>query len=303
MIATSSTNDNIRASNVRAVAHVGASLRCRRSDRNRSQLILRAANALACRSSPKLLSLMDKHSELQFDHTFVDERGLTALHHAVVNSDAAFVAGVAARAPRLLNVLDNECNSPVLLAARYNRVDSMRELLALNANPNLGDADGRTALHVAAATVNVAMLQLLLSAGAFVGVVDKSGAAPLHFLAASRVGADQNVAEALASCLKALTERGADANARDECGDTPLHWAARETTDVALRTFLDNSAVDASIRNIDGESASDIARVSHRAAELAGDADAVERAARVAALLTDAEQRIAQQTAKKPTLM
>lgn len=52
--------------------------------------------------------------------------------------------------------------------------------------------------------------------------------------------------------ISILLEHGAWINICDEVGDTPLHWAVRESKESLLR-FLIGRGADATIQNEDGE--------------------------------------------------
>ncbi len=110
---------------------------------------------------------------------------------------------------------------PLLVAARTD-VRNVKRLLDAGANPNVRRAqDGRTAMHsVALANDNpdrAAIISLLVSRGADLNAtsnVDKM--TPLH-----------DSAQRCAECVRLLLAAGADRNARDWHGDTPLDIAVK----------------------------------------------------------------------------
>jgi cytohesin len=103
-------------------------------------------------------------------------------------------------------------------------IGSVKTLLNGNADVNAVDSGGRTPLYDAAWR-HIEIVNLLLNAGAQVNIAErKSGETPLH----SAVLHDKlNIVEALLSA-------GADVNAKDKWGSTPLHFAASPGTATAL---------------------------------------------------------------------
>ena len=81
------------------------------------------------------------------------------------------------------------------------------------------DAQGRTALHIAAGSRSLGCVELLLANKADVNATDSKGMTALHI--ACQVGAED--------CAKCLVESAhAVPDARDNAGCTPLHWAAAQ---------------------------------------------------------------------------
>ena len=132
-----------------------------------------------------------------------------------------------------------------------------------------------TALHWAAGTGNLAVLQALLDAGADPAARGEDGATPLHW--AARDSRNPAVTQALLAAgggvdaradgdwtalhwavgnenpavLQALLDAGADPAARGEDGATPLHWAAWNENPAVLQALLDAGA-DPAARGEDG---------------------------------------------------
>ena len=116
------------------------------------------------------------------------------------------------------------------VAAAGYRVEIARMLLAAGADPS--SAKNRRCsqpLHYAAdgylenpswnAKRQVAMIRLLLKAGANIDAQDKNGATPLHRAVRTRC----------AAAVKCLLEAGADPTIRNKPGSTPFHLAVQNT--------------------------------------------------------------------------
>jgi len=81
---------------------------------------------------------------------------------------------------------------------------------------NIRDGDGRTPLHRAAQSGNMALLELLIGKGAIVNAENEQGHTPLHF------GAFAGQVDALTSLL----DHGAWVDHQGHDGSVPLHFAA-----------------------------------------------------------------------------
>jgi ankyrin repeat protein len=86
----------------------------------------------------------------------------------------------------------------------------VRALLRHGANPNAVNAQGKTALHVAAELANTGMMKELVAAGANPDAMDRSGNTPLVI--------------GWRGVVSALIEGGADVHKRDKEGTTPLDF-------------------------------------------------------------------------------
>ncbi len=112
------------------------------------------------------------------------------------------------------------------VAAGGYRVEIAKALLASGADPNAARNHRRSGpLHYAAdgsgcePERQVAMIRLLLGAGADIHAQDKNGATPLHRAVRTRC----------AAAVKCLLEAGADATIRNKPGSTAFHLAVQNT--------------------------------------------------------------------------
>jgi hypothetical protein len=97
---------------------------------------------------------------------------------------------------------------------------------------------GDTALHMAAAAFQPAIVELLIAHGADVGARNRLGAMPLHY------AADTNHwnPDAQTRTIEYLLSIGAEPNAIDGRGVTPLHRAVRMRSSAAVKALLAGGA-------------------------------------------------------------
>jgi hypothetical protein len=101
---------------------------------------------------------------------------------------------------------------------------------------------GDTALHIAAAGDRSEIARLRLSLGADVGTGNRRGAQPLHYAADGVPGSQTWDPLAQADTVTCLLVAGADPNAVDKGGVTPLHRAVRNRCAAAVGALLDGGA-------------------------------------------------------------
>jgi hypothetical protein len=110
---------------------------------------------------------------------------------------------------------------------------------------------GHTALHVAAAAYRKKLVQELIGMGADIRARNRRGTEPLHAAAVGMPGSRTWDAHAQAATIVCLIEAGADPNAVDKSGVTPLHRAVRTRCAAAVKVLLDHGA-DVQRRNKSG---------------------------------------------------
>jgi ankyrin repeat protein len=124
-------------------------------------------------------------------------------------------------------------DAPVADAAMRGDSDTVRALLKQGADVNQSQGDGMTALHWAATSGNLELVETLLYAGANVRATTRLGAyAPLHV--ASKSGH--------AAVIRALVKAGADVNMLTSTGATALMMAALSGNADAAAALLDAGA-------------------------------------------------------------
>jgi Ankyrin repeats (3 copies)/Ankyrin repeat len=97
---------------------------------------------------------------------------------------------------------------------------------------------GDTALHMAAAAFRRPVAELLVLHGGDCRAKNRRRAEPLHYAA----DANRWDPQAQADIIEYLTSVGADPNAADVGGATPVHRAVRTRSSLAVKVLLDNGA-------------------------------------------------------------
>jgi hypothetical protein len=99
---------------------------------------------------------------------------------------------------------------------------------------------GDTALHLGAAGYRVEIARLLLAAGADPNATkNHRQSGPLHYAADGYINGPAWDPERQVQTIQCLLEAGADINAPDKNGATPLHRAVRTRCAAAVRCLLD----------------------------------------------------------------
>jgi hypothetical protein len=147
------------------------------------------------------------------------------------------VTGDAAAVERLLGA------SPVLARARLEE-GATRQAAKENRLRGIGHYvyAGDTALHVAAAAYRPDIARRLIAMGSDVRARNRRGAEPLHYAADGMPGSSWWDPNAQAATVACLIRAGADPNAVDKSGVTPLHRAVRTRCTGAVRALLEGGA-------------------------------------------------------------
>ncbi len=145
--------------------------------------------------------------------------------------------------------------------ARYTKTVPPRQ-----AQGNINVAPGSTALYRAVRAVDLASVKLLMEAGANPSLALTDGSTPL--MAAAGLGAprggDEEVTEAgdrndPVDVMKLLVEKGADVNAANDAGMTPMHYAVQRGVEPIIQ-YLASRGARFAAKNKAGRSPADIAR-------------------------------------------
>jgi ankyrin repeat protein len=134
------------------------------------------------------------------------------------------------------------------------------------AQGNINVAPGSTALYRAVRAIDLASVKLLVDAGANPSLGLTDGSTPL--MAAAGLGAprggDEEVTEAgdrndPVEVMKLLVEKGADVNAANDAGMTPMHYAVQRGVDRIIE-FLASRGARFDVMNKQGRSPAELAR-------------------------------------------
>jgi ankyrin repeat protein len=162
-------------------------------------------------------------------------RVFSNLLRAVISGDEAVVAQMLAANPGLATAHVDEG------ATRQNAAEFFFEEIAHYV------LAGDTALHMAAAAFESRIAKLLVRGGAMCRARNRRGAEPLHYAADTnrwRPAAQQ-------ATIAYLLSAGADPDALDKSGVSPLHRAVRTRSSVAVRALLAGGA-DIHLKNKSG---------------------------------------------------
>lgn len=158
-----------------------------------------------------------------------DSYGNTTLHHACWNGQSEVVKVLLKKDPDSVNKLNDEGESPLLLAVRRSNLTIAEILLAAGADADIADSHGVLPIHIAADEGNVFIGKALIAAGADISQKTAEGQTPL-ILAALNGKND---------FTEMLIENGADVNATDNQRHSALYYASRDGyTEIVERLLM-----------------------------------------------------------------
>ncbi len=133
------------------------------------------------------------------------------------------------------------------LATPSDDLESIRALLEEGADVNAFDEDGRTMLWRAAWDANVELTEMLLNHGADPNTRDKTGGlfgggTALHVLGLERAPVPETYKEDSVAIAELLIGNGADVNAQNSVGVTPLDGAASTRMDELVNLLQKHGA-------------------------------------------------------------
>uniref|UniRef100_A0A3P8RN61 Ankyrin repeat domain 61 n=1 Tax=Amphiprion percula TaxID=161767 RepID=A0A3P8RN61_AMPPE len=126
------------------------------------------------------------------------------------------------------------------LSVRYKTLSAVQILVSYGADVNAVDSSGMTPLHMAAGILHKGIIACLIRQGADINMVCiHSGNTPLHLAAVAMTTKSTKTLEDGISCISELLESGAEPNAVNKAGMTPLQETCsmgnKELVDLLLR--------------------------------------------------------------------
>ena len=163
-----------------------------------------------------------------------DRYGTTALHRAAREGRSAAVAFLLRRGADPAARDQTHRRTPLHRAVYYGHVAAARELLAGGAPVDATSADGWTPLHVACWHARGELVGPLLEHGAEVNARSADGATPAHYVLRWNPDGEARVK----STLSLLLRRGANPNASDDDGNTPLALSVKNLWPGSVKLLL-----------------------------------------------------------------
>lgn len=158
---------------------------------------------------------------------------------------------------------DDSKSSSLYDAVLNDMTDEALQLLESGAAVNVQSPNGNTVLHVACERLNESIVDRILKKDVDVDAKDKNGNTALHVLANTeplpyRYGGslnhNQNKLKLRDTTEKLLLLNGADVNACNNFGQTPLHCASEKLNDEIVKVLLRYRA-DTDVRDTNGNTA------------------------------------------------
>ncbi len=160
-----------------------------------------------------------------------DDKGWSALHRASNNGDVLF-ADLLINAGADINASSKDTlTTPLMMATKAGDVPMATLLIRSGADVNAKNAQGVTALHIAA-EASATMVEILIAAGAELNAQTRTGRSPLHV--AARNGNP--------STLQLLVEAGSDIDATDAQAKTVWHHGIRKLAVPSLVKLAESSS-------------------------------------------------------------
>jgi ankyrin repeat protein len=169
---------------------------------------------------------------------------VTPLYHAALCGFGDLVEHLTLLHPQLVNTRGGYYVTPLVAALAGRHFRTAQFLDRMGADANVSGRDGETPLHSAARYGDLEMVQVLLDYKANVNFPSLDNWTPIHYVSqgSPSAAAPHNIPRLLHDVTRLLLERGADVNARNNGGSTPLHLAADEGTVEVIPLLFEHGA-------------------------------------------------------------
>ena len=180
----------------------------------------------ACESGME--SAVVKMLELGADPRSKDSNDATALHLACTSNSGELVSLLLSYYTANLNLKDRNQKTPLCYAVFFQPTESIYALVQNGADPNFSVASRRGPLALACSAGKQGIVEALLKLRADPNQTDQDGNTPLHILAqlgAEFSGRNRKGKSKVIGATRALLASGANVNARNKLGQTPIEIA------------------------------------------------------------------------------
>ncbi|XP_071122381.1 ankyrin repeat domain-containing protein 50-like [Mytilus edulis] len=231
------------------------------SDAGRSLVHATCESSLENGGHKAVISLLIQN---KLDISKPDNDGLSPLHLACQNcllSVCEFLISNNAN----VNMQDYQSKSPLHFACQSDSLSLCEFLISIKANVNMQDYQNKSPLHFACERIepNIDIIEVLLKNKASFELFDIAGKTPLHVICERFQNFRQDtkhfnmflleISSKYKSIVKSLISYGADVNARDNEGETPLHKTCRYGNNELVKTILSSNKSDLNLRNKEGQ--------------------------------------------------
>jgi ankyrin repeat protein len=199
--------------------------------------------------TPLLLAAKHGHPEIArelldrgADHTIGDADSSQPIHLAAVGGHTEVINLLIARGDNV-NAIDNKGTTPLLFAISYRQSETAGWLIENGADISVANNRGLTPLHYAAARQQYDMVDRLIELGSHINGQTRSNNTPLHYAA---LMGDVTLA-------RKLIEHGAELEIGDDHKRTPLLLTARESGSAEMALLLVVQGADINAQDIFGD--------------------------------------------------